>query len=158
MLKTKRAVLIRMGLITAVAMLAAAPAVAVTTTVIGTGKVRAGTVVVSKSGLSLYAFTKDSSTRSNCTGSCASTWVPWLANGSVVVKAGSGLNQALVGKITRSGGQKQITYGGHPLYRYTGDTRAGQQNGQGRNQFGGKWYLVGKRGSLLRPSGLVGGY
>ncbi len=159
MLKSKRAVLTRLGLITAVAALAAAPAIAATTTVIGTGKVQRGTVVVSKSGLTLYAFTKDSSKKSACTGSCASTWVPWMANGTVTVKAGSGLNQKLVGTITRSGSQKQITYGGRPLYHYTGDKKAAQQNGQAKNQFGGYWYVVSKTGSILKPSsGLVGGY
>ena len=82
-----------------------------------------------------------------------------MANGTVTVKPGSGLNQSLVGTITRSGTQKQITYGGHPLYHYVGDKKAGQQNGQDLKQFGGYWYVVSKSGSLLKPSsGLVGGY
>ncbi len=159
MFKTKRAVVSRVGLITAVATLAAVPALAATsTTVLGSGKVQRGTVVVSKTGLTLYAFTKDTSKRSACTGSCASTWVPWMANGTATVKAGSGLNQKLVGTISRSG-SKQITYGGHPLYRFTGDKKAGQQNGQAKKQFGGSWYVVSTGGSLLKPSsGLVGGY
>ncbi len=154
MLKTKRAVLTGLGLITAVGTLAAAPALAATTTVIGTGTVKRGTVVVSKSGLTLYAFSKDSSKKSACTGSCASAWVPWMANGTVTVKPGSGLNQSLVGTITRSGTQKQITYGGHPLYHYVGDKKAGQQNGQDLKQFGGYWYVVGK--SRLGPEALLG--
>ena len=159
MSKTKRAVLTRLGLITAAGALAAAPALAATTTTISTGTVKRGTVVVSKSGLTLYAFSKDSSKKSVCTGSCASAWVPWMANGTVTVKSGSGLSQNLVGTITRSGTQKQITYGGHPLYHYVGDKNAGQSNGQAQKQFGGYWYVVSKSGSLLKPSsGLVGGY
>ena len=52
-----------------------------------------------------------------------------------------------------------MTYGGHPLYRYKGDTKAGQQNGQNKNQFGARWYVVGKNGKWIKPGGgLVGGY
>ena len=138
--------------------LAAAPAFAATTTVIGTGKVSRGTVVVSKSGLTLYGFTSDRGS-SSCNGGCASTWVPWIANGSVTVKAGSGLNQKLVGTIRRSNGRKQITYGGHPLYHFIGDTQAGQQNGEGKQLNGGYWYVISKQGKFLKPSsGLIGGY
>ena len=74
MLKTKRAVLGRLGLVTAVVTLAAAPAIAASTTMIGTGKVKRGTVVVSNSGLTLYGFNNDTSKKSVCTGNCASTY------------------------------------------------------------------------------------
>ncbi len=145
--------------VAAAAAMAAAPAIGATTTVLGTGTVKRGTVVVSKSGLTLYGFSKDSSKKSACTGSCASTWIPWIVRGTVTIKAGSGLSQSKLGTVTRSNGQKQITYGGNPLYHYTGDSKKGQQNGQDKRQFGGYWYVVGKNGKLLKPSSnLVGGY
>lgn len=160
MLNNKSRLIGRAGLGAAVAVLAAAPAIATasTSTVIGSGHVTRGTVVVSKTGLTLYGFAKDHGS-STCNGSCAKTWVPWIANGTVTVKSGSGLSQTLVGKTKRSNGQYQITYGGHPLYHYVGDKMAGQQNGQDKDQFGGYWYVVSPQGKLLKPSTtLVGGY
>ena len=157
MLKTKT----RIGLCAAIAAAAAAPAVAVasSSTTISSGKVKAGTVVVNSSGLTLYSFAHDPKKKSTCYGSCAKTWLPLTAKGSVVVKSGSGLSQTLAGTTKRTDGSTQVTYGGHPLYRYKGDTKAGQQNGQNKSQFGARWYVVGKNGKWIKPgSGLVGGY
>lgn len=149
----------RLALVTAALVLAAVPAFAATSVVIGSGKVKAGTVVVSRSGLTLYGFTKDSSKSSSCNGSCASTWIPWIANGTVTVKSGSGLNQHLVGTLKRSNGRKQITYNGHPLYHYVGDKKSGQQFGQAKKLNGGNWYVINKAGKFVKPSsGLIGGY
>ena len=65
----------------------------------------------------------------------------------------------LAGKFKRTGGSYQVTYGGHPLYHFTGDTKPGQQNGQNKKLNGGHWYVVGKSGKFIKPgSGLVGGY
>jgi predicted lipoprotein with Yx(FWY)xxD motif len=155
MIKTKN----RIALCAAIAA-AAAPAVAIasSSTTIGSGKVKAGTVVVNSSGLTLYSFAHDSKNKSTCYGQCAKAWIPLTTKGSVVLKSGSGLSQTLVGKAKRTDGTTQVTYGGHPLYRYTGDTKAGQQNGQNKKQFGGHWYVVGKNGKWIKPAGLVGGY
>jgi predicted lipoprotein with Yx(FWY)xxD motif len=157
MLKTKA----RIGLCAAIATAVAAPAVAVasSSTTIGSGKVKAGTVVVNSSGLTLYSFAHDSKNKSTCYGACAKVWIPLTTTGSVLVKSGSGLSQTLVGKAKRTDGTTQVTYNGHPLYHYTGDTKPGQQNGQNKMQFGARWYVVGKNGKWIKPgSGLVGGY
>lgn len=157
MLSTKT----RIGLCAAIAAAAVAPAVAIasSSTVINSGKVKRGEVVVNSSGLTLYAFTRDSSTKSNCTGSCAKVWIPLTREGSTVVKSGSKLSQKLVGKVKRTNGTYQVTYGGHPLYHFTGDSKPGQQNGENKNLNGGHWYLVGTSGKFLRPGGgLIGGY
>ena len=156
MSKTK----IRIAVCAAIAA-AAAPAVAVagSSTTISSGKVKAGTVVVNSHGFTLYSFAHDSKNKSTCYGACAKVWIPLTTKGSVIVKSGSGLNQALAGKAKRTDGSTQVTYGGHPLYRYKGDTKAGQQNGQNKKQFGGHWYVVGKNGKWIKPGGgLVGGY
>lgn len=147
----------RIGVGAAVALgLAASLASATSSTVLTTtSKLNHGGVVVNSSHLALYGFSHDTKTSSACTGQCYKTWTPVQTNGTVV-QSGSGLNQKLVGKIKRPNGTYQATYGGHPLYRYAGDTKVGQKNGAGKKQFGGTWYLISKTGKFVIP--LVGGY
>jgi hypothetical protein len=52
-----------------------------------------------------------------------------------------------LGIITRSDGGKQVTYDGHPLYYFSGDSGPGQANGQGSDGFGAKWWLVSPAGA-----------
>jgi predicted lipoprotein with Yx(FWY)xxD motif len=40
----------------------------------------------------------------------------------------------------------QVTYFGDPLYRYSGDTKAGDGNGE---DLGGSWFLVNKNGKWV---------
>jgi Secreted repeat of unknown function len=47
-----------------------------------------------------------------------------------------------LGTITRSDGTKQVTYDGHPLYFFSGDSGPGTATGQGSDGFGAKWWLV----------------
>jgi predicted lipoprotein with Yx(FWY)xxD motif len=95
-----------------------------------------GTAVVTNSaGKTLYWFAPDTSTTSNCTGSCSTYWPPVTGP----VTAGSGVTGTL-STITRPDGTKQATYDGHPLYTYVGDTAAGQAKGNGLNLSGGLWY------------------
>jgi predicted lipoprotein with Yx(FWY)xxD motif len=92
-------------------------------------------VLTNSSGKTLYWFAPDTSTTSNCSGSCATYWPPVTGP----VTAGSGVTGTL-GTITRTGGTMQATYDGHPLYTYVGDTAAGQAKGNGLNLSGGLWY------------------
>jgi predicted lipoprotein with Yx(FWY)xxD motif len=95
-----------------------------------------GTAVVTDSkGMTLYWFAPDTSTSSKCTGSCATYWPP--VAGPVV--AGTGVTGTL-GTITRPDGTIQVTYDGHPLYTYAGDSAAGQVKGNGLNVSGGLWW------------------
>jgi len=41
---------------------------------------------------------------------------------------------------------KQVTYDGHPLYRFVKDPNAGTTNGQGVSAFGGSWFAVSPAG------------
>jgi hypothetical protein len=52
-----------------------------------------------------------------------------------------------LGTITRSDGTKQVTYDGHPLYYFSGDSGTGMATGQGSDSFGAKWWLVAPSGS-----------
>jgi hypothetical protein len=58
-----------------------------------------------------------------------------------------------LGTTTRSNGNKQVTYKGHPLYYYTADTGPGMTSGQGLNQFGAKWWLVAPSGAGITTTG-----
>ena len=85
-----------------------------------TMKVGSATVLADSRGLTLYWFVPDTSTKSNCNGSCIHYWPPVTGP----VTAGSGVTGHL-GTITRSNGTKQATWDGHPLYTYIGDTGPG---------------------------------
>ena len=95
------------------------------------------TVLTNAAGRTLYWFAPDSSGKSACYGSCASYWPPVPGP----LKAGTGVTGAL-GTITRTGGSKQETYNGHPLYTYVGDSSAGQDNGNNLNLNGGLWHVI----------------
>ena len=95
-------------------------------------------MLTDSAGLTLYRFDQDTAEppKSNCDGDCATTWPPVPADDAA---AGAGIDEALLGEVTRADGTKQLTIGGWPAYRYAKDTKAGDVNGQG---VGGKWYAL----------------
>jgi predicted lipoprotein with Yx(FWY)xxD motif len=96
---------------------------------------------------SLYRFDKDSAAPSvsRCTGACAKKWPPVTIkeNGKVYLQ---GVDPKKVGGIRRNDGQVQVTVNGWPLYRFSGDTRPGDLNGQGVD---GVWFAAGPDGSKV---------
>src|SRR5207302_445111 len=99
---------------------------------------RAGMVLASSRGLTLYYYAEDKpgSGKSMCTGSCATAWPPLAAP----VKAPAGVR--LPGRlrtIIRPNGLKQVTLNGYPLYLYIGDKAPGQAGGNG---IGGAWHVI----------------
>jgi predicted lipoprotein with Yx(FWY)xxD motif len=109
-----------------------------------------GKVLVDSSGRTLYLFQKDSGTTSACTGPCAVAWPPLRASGKPAV--GAGLSASRIGKTPRSDGKAQITYNGHPLYRFQGDKKPGDTNGQGISAFGGGWFALSSAGDMVSGS------
>jgi predicted lipoprotein with Yx(FWY)xxD motif len=109
-----------------------------------------GKALVGGNGRTLYLFQADKNGMSACTGACAAAWPPDVVTGQP--QAGSGINQALLGTITRPDGTMQITYNGHPLYYFAADTAAGAAHGQGVKAFGAEWYVVGTTGSKIDTS------
>jgi predicted lipoprotein with Yx(FWY)xxD motif len=106
--------------------------------------------LVDSHGRTLYLFEADKNGKPACSGACATAWPPDTATG--MPHAGSGINQTLLGTVKRSDGATQITYNGHPLYYFSGDTGAGTAMGQGANAFGAGWYVVGASGSKIDTS------
>jgi predicted lipoprotein with Yx(FWY)xxD motif len=120
------------------------------TTVITTSSGSAGVFLTDGSGRAVYLWVKDPAGKSECSGACAGAWPPVPA-GSKLTAAGSA-KQADLGTITRSDGSKQVTYDGHPLYYFAGDSSAGQTNGQGSDGFGAKWWLISPSGTEITGS------
>ena len=116
-------------------------------TVIKTTAGSSGTFLTDGSGKALYLWVKDGHNMSACSGACAGAWPPVMAKGTVT--AGGSAKASDLGAITRSDGTKQVTYDGHPLYYYAGDSSAGQTNGQGSDGFGAKWWLVSPTGAQI---------
>jgi predicted lipoprotein with Yx(FWY)xxD motif len=114
---------------------------------IGTRKVGLGTVLVDSSGRTLYLFEKDKGATSNCAGACTAAWPPVTTSGNPVAQ--QGVDAAKLGTTKRSDGNLEVTYGGHPLYLYAGDTRPGDTGGQGLDDFGAEWYALGSNGSKI---------
>jgi len=106
-----------------------------------------GTFLVDGHGHTLYLFQKDKTTRSRCSGACATDWPPLLTSGKA--KPSGGVRKALLGTTKRSDGSTQVTYKGHPLYTYSGDQKAGDTNGQGVSAYGARWYAMGPAGKRV---------
>jgi predicted lipoprotein with Yx(FWY)xxD motif len=118
-------------------------------------KTNLGNVLVDAQGRTLYMFGADMGTTSACSGACAQNWPPLLASGQTT--GGSGAKTSLVGTTTRSDGTQQVTYDGHPVYRFAGDHKAGDTNGQGLNAFGGIWSALTSAGGQVAASAPSGG-
>jgi predicted lipoprotein with Yx(FWY)xxD motif len=106
-----------------------------------------GDVLVDAQGRTVYLFGADNGTKSACSGACAVNWPPLVTSDTPTV--GNGAATSLVGTATRSGGEQQVVYNGHPLYLFAGDQKAGDTNGQGVNAFGGSWYALTSAGNQV---------
>jgi predicted lipoprotein with Yx(FWY)xxD motif len=113
------------------------PAATATGTGLKTTTIDGTTVLTNAAGFTLYSFAPDTSTSSKCYGSCAAYWPP--VTGTVVASPGL---PGRIGTITRTGGSRQLTYNGHPLYTYIGDSAPGQARGDNLNLNGGLWHEV----------------
>jgi predicted lipoprotein with Yx(FWY)xxD motif len=116
--------------------------------VVDLGGSKLGQTLVDSQGRTLYLFEADTAGKSNCNGACTSAWPPYVSHGTP--HAGTGVAGALLGTSLRGdGGGTQVTYHGHPLYYYAGDSRPGDATGQGLDAFGAKWYVLASSGNKI---------
>lgn len=97
-------------------------------------------VVINGAGFTLYRFDNDSAnpSKSTCNGDCAKKWPPvTVAKGGKIFV--SGVKKSAVGVVKRDDGRLQVTIGGWAVYRFSGDAKPGDTNGQG---VGGTWFGV----------------
>jgi len=95
---------------------------------VATGTV--GDYLTGEGGTTLYVKQGDSTTATNCTGGCLDSWPPFTVEAGEQTAAGAGVSGTLA-TYARPEGTTQVTYNGQPLYYFSGDTAAGDTNGQG---------------------------
>jgi len=98
---------------------------------------KAVTILTDAQGRTLYYFTPDTASKTVCTGSCAQAWPPLLFTGTGKPSASTTLPGEL--EVYPNANGKQVIYNDHPLYIYSGDSAAGQTNGEG---LFGKWFVA----------------
>ena len=107
-----------------------------------------GTFLVDANGRTLYLWDADHGAKSTCSGACAQAWPPLTT--TATPKASGAVKASLLGTTKRTDGTREVTYAGHPLYLFAGDTQAGQTTGQGSNGFGAPWWVVTPTGKALQ--------
>ena len=108
-----------------------------------------GTILVNSTGRTLYHITTDAGHKISCAGSCAAVWPPLLVAAGAKPVAGTGITAAKLSVVKRPDGSSQVTYNGMTLYRYSGDAKAGQTNGEGIQS---KWFAVSSAGKIVKPA------
>ncbi|MEP6660317.1 MAG: hypothetical protein ABJD24_10420 [Acidimicrobiales bacterium] len=108
-----------------------------------------GTVLVNGEGRTLYLLSSEAGGKLTCTddNGCTKVWPDTeLPAGVTQATAGSGVQASLLGTVKSADGNLYVTYGGYPVYRFSGDKGPGTVNGQGITSFGGTW-------SAMTPAG-----
>jgi predicted lipoprotein with Yx(FWY)xxD motif len=108
---------------------------------------RYGRVIADRRGQAFYLFAKETGGKSSCYGDCASAWPPVLTKGTPQARAG--VTQDKLGTARRRDGKLQVTYAGHRLYYYRGDS-PGNVLCQAVSEFGGLWLVVRPDGRAVK--------
>ena len=146
----KRILITAVAIATVAALAAGSAGARVSRSTLKLHKTNVGTILVNGRGFTLYAFTKDQRNRDNCAkiSGCLGVWP--VVSGAARPILRPGVRSSLVGTITLKNGKKQLTYGGHPLYTYGGDSGPGQTFYVNFLQFGGRWPAVNAAGGEVK--------
>jgi predicted lipoprotein with Yx(FWY)xxD motif len=93
-------------------------------------------VLVTGGGRTLYSLSAETHGRFICTDACLTTWPPLILKHGAKPVGVRGL-----GAIKRPDGRRQATYKGKPLYRFSGDAKKGDANGEGFRDVG-TWHAA----------------
>ena len=95
----------------------------------------------------VYSYSKDTSSSSQCAGTCAVAWPPVISSGSPALVGA--LSRSSLGAVTLSRGTSQLSYNGKPLYLNANEAIAPVNgilqavgSGNGTTVDGGKFSLV----------------
>jgi predicted lipoprotein with Yx(FWY)xxD motif len=110
-------------------------------------------VLVDSHGRTLYQLAPETTHHLLCkTSQCYSFWPPVkVASAKAKLIKGGGVKGKL--GIMHRDGFFQVTLGGRPLYRFSGDSGKGQAAGQGIKGFGGTWHVVSTAATSRSGSG-----
>jgi predicted lipoprotein with Yx(FWY)xxD motif len=108
-----------------------------------------GKILTTGNGFTVYMFTRDGHNKDRCAGisGCMQAWPMVTTHGRP--QAGSGLKRSMLGTI-KVAGKTQLTYAGHPLYGYVGDSSPGSTGYVNASAFGGHWPAVSASGKMVR--------
>jgi predicted lipoprotein with Yx(FWY)xxD motif len=106
-----------------------------------------GKYLVDGSGRALYLFLSDGTNKSSCKGTCLVYWPLLTSSGKPA--AADGVTGGRLATFAGAGGANVVSYAGHPLYYFALDKAPGDTKGQGRDDFGAKWWLVAPSGTPI---------
>src|SRR3954464_7137512 len=106
-----------------------------------------GMIVVDGKGRTLYAFGHDLKNKSRCSGPCAQNWPPAAAPPKPAVAKGIAKSKLKV--IKRGDGSRQLSYAGHPLYRFSLDSARGDTHRPNVTAVRGTWHALSKSGVVV---------
>jgi predicted lipoprotein with Yx(FWY)xxD motif len=109
-----------------------------------------GEILVTSSGFTLYEFTRDRGEKDSCVSvnGCSRAWPALETSGKPT--AGPGVKASSLSTIKLPGGASQVTYAGHPLYLYSGDSGPGETDYVGVSAFGGDWDAINAAGHAVK--------
>lgn len=108
-----------------------------------------GEILSTSSGFTVYEFTRDRGDKNSCVNlsGCPQAWPALQTSGKAT--AGPGVKASLLSTIRLPSGASQVTYAGHPLYLYIGDSGPGETSYVGAHAFGGDWDAINAAGHAV---------
>jgi predicted lipoprotein with Yx(FWY)xxD motif len=124
-----------------------------------------GSVLVDRSGKTIYSPKQEAHGQILCTGSCLGFWFPVPVTPGTTLRAPNGVSGVLGTVHRRDDGFTQLTFNGRPLYTFRLDQDPGQVHGNNfSDSFGGTsftWQVIAASGaasSSTQPANPGGSY